>query len=85
LSKGHEVIVIDNLSTGSLLNIEHLVNNKLLMFVEVDISDHNKILPFFKNIDWVFYINALVDIVPSIEELLKYHNSNNISTGSVKK
>jgi UDP-glucose 4-epimerase len=83
LSKSQVVIVIDNLSTGSLLNIEHLVNNKLLMFVKVDISDHNKILSFFKNIDWVFHITALAYIVSSIEDFLKYHYSNVNGTISV--
>jgi UDP-glucose 4-epimerase len=66
LSEGHEVVVIDNLSTGRLLNIEHLVSNKKLAFVEADISDHKKILPYFKKIDRVFHIAALADIVPSI-------------------
>lgn len=83
LSEGHEVIIIDNLSTGRLLNIEHLKSNKELVFIEADISDHNKIMPYFKNVDWVFHIAALADIVPSIEEPLKYHNSNVNGTISV--
>jgi len=83
LLEGHEVIVIDNLSTGRLLNIEHLKSNKRLTFIEADISDHTKIFPYFKNIDWVFHIAALADIVPSIEEPLKYHNSNVNGTISV--
>ncbi len=83
LREGHEVTVIDNLSTGRLLNIKHLISNKRLTFVEADISDHTKILPYFNNIDWVFHIAALADIVPSIEEPLKYHNSNVNGTISV--
>lgn len=83
LSEGHDVLIIDNLSTGRLLNIVHLKANKRLTFVEADISDHIKILPYFNDIDWVFHIAALADIVPSIEEPLKYHNSNVNGTISV--
>ncbi|MBT4970904.1 MAG: NAD-dependent epimerase/dehydratase family protein, partial [Bacteroidetes bacterium] len=39
LSRGDEVIVIDNLSTGRLLNISHLEHHANLTFVEADISN----------------------------------------------
>ncbi|MBL6962975.1 MAG: SDR family oxidoreductase [Bacteroidetes bacterium] len=83
LMRGDEVIIIDNLSTGRLLNIEHLRSNPNLTFVECDISDHEQIEPWFKNIDWVFHIAALADIVPSIQMPLLYHNSNVNGTISV--
>lgn len=83
LSEGHEVVIIDNLSTGRLLNIEHLRLNEKLSFIQADISQYDKIEPYFKNVDWVFHLAALADIVPSIEEPLKYHNSNVNGTISV--
>lgn len=83
LQEGHEVIVIDNLSTGRLLNIAHLKHLKTLKLVKADISDYNKIESYFKSVDWVFHIAALADIVPSIETPLKYHYSNVNGTISV--
>ncbi|MBT3801847.1 MAG: SDR family oxidoreductase [Bacteroidetes bacterium] len=83
LSRGDEVIVIDNLSTGRLLNISHLEHHANLTFVEADISNHEKIEPFFKGVDWVFHIAALADIVPSIQMPMLYHNSNVNGTVSV--
>ncbi len=37
LEKGHEVIAVDNLITGSKKNIEHLANNPNFKFIEKDI------------------------------------------------
>jgi UDP-glucose 4-epimerase len=76
LKEGFDVIVLDNLSTGRLLNLEHHKNNSKLTVHIVDISDFDKIHPYFKGIDWVFHLAALADIVPSIEKPLEYHRSN---------
>ena len=39
LEKGHEVICVDNLITGSEKNIEHLKNNKNFKFINHDVSE----------------------------------------------
>ncbi|MFC2100985.1 SDR family oxidoreductase [Bacteroidota bacterium] len=83
LNEGNEVLIIDNLSTGRLLNIAHLKSNKNLSFVEADIADYQTIEPYFERVDWVFHIAALADIVPSIEQPLNYHHSNVNGTISV--
>lgn len=83
LNEGHDVLVLDNLSTGRLLNLEHLKHFKNLKIVEADISDFESIEKHFKSVDWVFHIAALADIVPSIEQPLKYHKSNVDGTISV--
>jgi UDP-glucose 4-epimerase len=83
LAEGYEVIVIDNMSTGRRKNLDHLKDNKLLTIVEADINDSEKITPYFENIDKVFHIAALADIVPSIERPLDYYNSNVNGTVSV--
>lgn len=76
LKEGFDVVVLDNLSTGRLLNLEHHKNNSKLSVNIADISDFEKILPYFKDVDWVFHLAALADIVPSIEKPLEYHRSN---------
>jgi len=83
LKDGHKVTVIDNLSTGRLLNIEHLKGHKDLSFLKADIADFQTIEPYFKGKDWVFHIAALADIVPSIQMPLNYHHSNVNGTVSV--
>ena len=38
LAKGHDVIAVDDLSTGRLQNIDHLKGNKSFTFIQADIS-----------------------------------------------
>ena len=74
VNEGMEVIVIDNLASGSLKNIEHHKNNPKVQFHHLDISNYNAINPLFKDVDCVFHLAALADIVPSIERPFAYHN-----------
>jgi len=77
----HNVIVIDNLSTGRLENIESLKNR--IKFIKSDISKKGKWQSYFKNIDVVYHLAALADIVPSINVPSDYYNSNVTGTFNV--
>ncbi|OPZ88303.1 MAG: UDP-glucose 4-epimerase [Firmicutes bacterium ADurb.Bin419] len=76
LSKGHNVTVLDNFSTGRRENLGHHKGTGNLQIIEADITHKDNILPYFKGVDWVFHLAALADIVPSIEMPDKYFNSN---------
>jgi dTDP-glucose 4,6-dehydratase len=39
LSKGHEVVILDNLVTGSLRNIAHLAGNDRVKFIKQDVTE----------------------------------------------
>ena len=71
-----EVVVIDNLSVGRRENISHLDENPKFRFVETDICNFDSIESLFMDIDWVFHLAALADIVPSIENPTEYYKSN---------
>lgn len=83
LSDGHEVVVLDNFSTGRPQNLEHHKANNHLTLIKADLSKYAQIKEYFRNIDWVFHIAALADIVPSINNPFEYHNSNVNGTISV--
>lgn len=76
LSEGHEVVVVDNCSTGRLENLAHLRTYPGLSIHEMDINELERLKHVFTGIDWVFHLAALADIVPSIERPLDYHRSN---------
>lgn len=76
LSKGHQVTVLDNLCGGWLKNLEGAAKNPNFSFVSVDICDRGSLAPHFENIDWVFHLAALADIVPSIEKPRDYFETN---------
>lgn len=83
LNEDHEVIVIDNCSTGRLENLEHHRNNKKLTIIKADICDYENIKSYFLGVDWVFHMAALADIVPSIQKPQDYFHSNVDGTFSV--
>ena len=80
---GHEVIIIDNLTNGRLNNIEHLLDNKNFKFHELDIINLEYIRPIFKDVDWVFHLAGIGDIVPSIENPKQYYDCNVTGTFNV--
>jgi dTDP-glucose 4,6-dehydratase len=40
IAKGHEVICIDNLSTGNMENISHLLGHKRFSFIQYDVTNY---------------------------------------------
>lgn len=79
----HDVIILDNLSTGRLENIKHLLHK--IKFIKCDISRDYNFFKYFKSVDKVFHIAALADIVPSIEDPYQYFNANVKGTLNVVK
>lgn len=76
LADGYSVTVLDNLSTGRLANLARLEDNPNLRFHEVDITDSATIEPLFDDIDEVYHLASLADIVPSIQRPVDYHHAN---------
>ncbi len=63
IEKGHQVLIIDNLSTGKRDNI-----NPQAKFFEADLRDFDKIRPLFEGVDFVFHEAALPRIPFSIDK-----------------
>ena len=76
LSRGHQVLAVDNLASGRLENFEEFGDTKNFEFKKVDILDRDGLLPLFKGADWVFHMAGLADIVPSIEKPELYFDVN---------
>lgn len=82
VQKGQKVIVLDNFSTGRRSNLSQH-NKKNVKIIKVDISGKRSLDKYFKNIDHVFHLAGLADIVPSIENPDKYFKSNVVGTFNV--
>ncbi len=82
LCKNNKVIIIDNLSTGRLKNIENFKSK--VFFKKADLSKNSSNwTKYFKGVDKVFHFAALADIVPSIQEPEEYFKSNVTGTLNV--
>ncbi|OGZ53272.1 MAG: hypothetical protein A3B25_00155 [Candidatus Ryanbacteria bacterium RIFCSPLOWO2_01_FULL_48_26] len=75
---GHDVIVLDNLSTGKRENV-----NRGAKLIECDIGDYEAIKAHFDKIDVVFHTAALARIQPSIKNPLPYNQTNITGTLNV--
>jgi len=62
LDDGHEVTVIDNLSTGSKDNIAHLENNERFRFIEGDILAYKLMLKHVIECDCIYHLAAAVGV-----------------------
>lgn len=83
INSGHTVAAIDNLSNGRKQNIQHLLTNDNFTFHELDILNLENIKPLFKDVDWVFHLAGMADIVPSIENPKEYYDCNVTGTFNV--
>lgn len=61
IEKDHEVLVIDNLSTGKKENL-----NPKAKFFNLDLRDFEKIKPIFEGVDFVFHLAALPRVPLSV-------------------
>lgn len=71
-----KVIVVDNLSTGSLNNIKYLNN---IEFIQADINDTEKLEKILPQVDYIFHLAALGSVNRSVENPMATHLVN--STG----
>ena len=83
INERHEVIVVDNLTSGRLSNLKTVTGNPKLSFVQADIRDLPSLRPAFDGVDWVFHLAGLADIVPSIEMPAQYYSTNVTGTFNV--
>ena len=78
VNQGHDVIVLDNFSTGNIENISYLKNK--IQIITCDLSEQKSWIKLFSKVDIVFHLAALADIVPSIENPSAYFKSNVTAT-----
>ena len=76
LACDNHVIVIDNLSTGYLENIQDLIESNQIEFIEGDITNLDLLQKTFRNVDYVFHEAAIPSVPRSIEDPVKSNYAN---------
>jgi len=74
LKENIDVTVLDNFSTGHSENLEHVKGQ--IELIECDLANSGDWIKNFKDVDWVFHLAALADIVPSIQKPEAYFRAN---------
>lgn len=80
LTKGlayeNDVIVVDNLSTGYLKNIQDLIDTNKIEFIGESITDLDSLQKTFRNIDYVFHEAAIPSVPRSVEDPISSNYAN---------
>jgi UDP-glucose 4-epimerase len=68
LEQGHSVIALDNLSTGSLGNIRHLLHRNGFSFVQEDVRNSQTLHVLVPQCDSIFHLAAAVGVKLIVEQ-----------------
>lgn len=68
VDEGHEVRVIDNLSTGNLANIEHLIGHERFEHIIGNVLDYHTLERIIQQCDQIFHLAAAVGVKLIMEE-----------------
>lgn len=71
-----KILILDNFKDGSKKNLKGVAKSKKVKIFKCDIRKFQNIKKFFKDIDVVFHLAALSDIVPSIVNPISYMETN---------
>lgn len=74
VKNGNEVVVIDNLSTGSMNNLSDMVDN--IHFVEGDIRSLDLLEKTFQDVDYVIHQAALPSVPRSVKDPISSNQTN---------
>jgi UDP-glucose 4-epimerase len=80
VSKGVDVTVFDDFSTGKLSNLQNVIGKKNLNVIEGSLSNNKLLDSSMIGVDTVFHLAGIGEIVPSISSPLKYMEVNVMGT-----
>ena len=80
---GHSVVALDDLSTGSMSNLEDVKLDKNFQFIEGSILDQEKLSKLVAGSEYVFHLAAAVGVFNIVNEPLKSLTTNIRGTENV--
>lgn len=83
LKEGHEISVIDNLSTGKYSNIIHLIKNEKFSYVIDSILNRDVLEKLIKNSDQIYHLAAAVGVKYIIDNPLLSLRTNIVGAENV--
>jgi UDP-glucose 4-epimerase len=71
ISRGREIIVLDDLSAGKLENIKEGIDEDKIKFVKRDVRKWNKVAPLVEEYEEVYHLAAIVGVKRVIKDPIK--------------
>mgnify|MGYP001064898383 CR=1 FL=1 len=87
LLEGRDLVILDNLSTGSQRTLDTLMKIKEFQFENIDLKDFSKVEELFRkyDIDTIIHFAASIVVPESVENPLKYYINNTVNTTNLIK
>jgi UDP-glucose 4-epimerase len=76
VNRGYRVLILDDLSTGKMINIEPLLKNKDVEFIKGSITDISLLQRTFKQATYIFHLAAVSSVPGSIADPVPTNNTN---------
>lgn len=76
LSQNHEVTIIDNLFSGKIENIRHILDKDKVQFINGSITDLKLLSNVFENADGIFHEAAIASVPRSIKNPIATNETN---------
>ena len=83
IEQGYLVIILDELSTGKMENIEELLKNDTVEFIRGSITDLSLLERLFKGVSYIFHLAAIPSVLRSLEHPRACHEANMSGTLNV--
>ncbi|MFQ5613049.1 MAG: GDP-mannose 4,6-dehydratase [Anaerolineae bacterium] len=71
LAEGHQVLVLDNLSTGRIQNIHHMLGNPAFQFINSNILERRTVEECVRQVDHIYHLAAVVGVKYVVEDPLR--------------
>ena len=83
----YNIVILDNLSTGSLKTLDTLKTIREFKFIELDLKEFDKVNNLLKenSIDTIIHFAASIVVPESVENPLKYYMNNTVNTTNLIK
>ncbi|MDV2481744.1 SDR family oxidoreductase [Methanoculleus sp. Wushi-C6] len=83
LSRDHEVVIVDDLTSGQRQNIERIMDNSRVTFVEGSVTDLDLLMEIFAGADGIFHQAAIASVPRSVKDPLETNAVNAAGTVNV--
>jgi UDP-glucose 4-epimerase len=83
VNRGDEVVILDNLFSGRMENIRHLVDLPAVTFVNGSVTDQALLLKACKDVDGIFHEAAITSVPRSVKDPLASNEANVAGTLNV--
>ncbi len=76
IDRGHDILVVDNLSTGKMANLQHLADHQQFRFVHGSILNRELVGQLVAQVDQVYHLAAVVGVKNVIDDPLNCIRTN---------